>query len=668
MNTLLGAILEILFLIFLALLGMASIPDSMSGGQDEDRNVFVFLLSPIIGFAIWLACTCCLGMFLPYNRVFILAMFIIAVVFIYYKREKIYIPYNKGMWGFILAILAGSVFIIYAVLPLTTDNGIYFSMSAADNTIVCLINAIARDGLPPINPYLTNNGNLLPAYYHFGIFAFAAQPVIMCGVNSIVMGAVTNGLATFFVLSVAGAICYRLIRKNVVWVLIPIFFTISAPRMALERILPLQIQNVLYPHESFIGFFPFIGEVTFSPHSCTASALVILMMLFYTECIRCEDKKSKYQYAFLIGIAAAASFYNSAFVGILASVILALSAVVLYCLQKEFRTAINKSLIQHIVILLIAFIFSIAYILYLFARTGGGDSAITVGFLPAYGSISGIGIIGAILDFYLFLLPSNVGLFMLFALVAVFFKKVLPDTYFIKIARTFSCIVLASLFIVHSTALTNDYGWRMTEIPYIIGIITAVILSSKLFDYLSNKKKAYGYVMMLCCALLSFVLCEEVVATTEHVKVAGDSNKIFKDAVKGWDVIKAYTDDYDIVMSNPEAFADVSLRNESNNYQGVNYFSAYYADRYIVINDLLTTKTSFVGPQSFDEIDKLYNRMVKIFSGNVSTADVEFLATEQKVKALLVLAQDGLYNNEGALSEKYKLVDENEHYKVYVLK
>lgn len=75
-----------------------------------------------------------------------------------------------------------------------------------------------------------------------------------------------------------------------------------------------------------------------------------------------------------------------------------------------------------------------------------------------------------------------------------------------------------------------------------------------------------------------------------------------------------------------------------------------------------------VGPQTFDEIDELYNRMVNIFAGNVSTEDVEFLTTEQKVKALLVLAQDGLYSNEGKLTEKYKLVDANEHYKVYVLK
>lgn len=668
MNAILGVLLEVIFLIFFMILGMASIPNIMGKNQDEDRKVSTFLFSPLVGFAIWLAFTCCLGMFLPYNRVFLLVMFIIAVAFIYYRRKNLYIPTNKGMWVFVLVVLAISTFIIYAVLPLNTDNGIYFSMSAADNTRVCLVNSIVRKGLPPINPYLTYNGELLPVYYHFGLVAFAAQPVIVCGVNSITANAMTNGLATVFIMLIVGGICYRYIKSNLVWVFTSIFFMISAPRMALERILPVSLQNVLYPHESFIGFFPVIGEVTFSPHTIAASALTILMMYLYSECIRTEEAKIKYHYAVLVGIIGAGAFYNSVYGGILSSAILGLSAVVLYFIQKENRILVNKSLIQHIVIVAVVLLLSVSYVLYLFTRTGSGDGGFVIGFLPAYGNITGIRIIGAILDFYLFLLPSNVGVFMLFALVAIFVPKVLPDAYFIKIARTYTFIVLFSIFIVHSSALTNDYGWRMTEIPYIIGIITAVFLSCRLFNFLASKKKAYGYVMIFCCVLLIFVLGEEIVATTEHTEVPGNSNKVFKEAVKGWDVIKDYTDNDDIVMNNPEAFMDVSMRNESNNYQGVNYFSAYYADRHIVINDLLTTKTSFVGPQSFDEIDELYDRMVKIFSGDVNAEDVEFLATEQKVKALLVLAGDGLYSNEGSLSEKYELVDTNEYYKVYVLK
>ena len=668
MYFLLGVVLEVIFVIFFSLLGMASVPNVMDKSQDESRKISAFLFSPMIGFAIWLAFTCCLGMFLPYNRIFLLGMFIIAVIFIYYKREKLYLPNNKGMWGFILVVLVISAFIIFAVLPLTTNDGIYFSMSAADNTRVCLVNSIVREGLPPINPYLTYNGDLLPAYYHFGIFAFAAQPSIVLGVNSIVASAMTNGLAISFLMFIAGAICYRFIYSNKAFIFVSIFYMISAPHTVLERILPLSLQEVLYPHESFIGFFPLIGEVTFSPHSCTASALIILMIYLYAECIGTEDKKDRYHYAILIGLTAVASFYNSAYVGFLSAAILGLTAVILFCLRKEFRVLIRNSLIQHIVILIVALVFSIAYIRYLFLIPGSSEGGIVLGFLPAYGDISGLGIIGAILDFYLFLLPSNVGIFMLFALAAIFIPKVLPDAHFTRIVRTFIGIVLVSIFIVHSAALTNDYGWRMTEIPYIIGIITAVFICCKLFDYLSEKNRFYGYILIISCFLLVFAIGQEIVATTVHTKVPGDSNKVFKEAVEGWKVVREYTDADDIVMSNPEDFADVSLRNESNNYQGVNYFSAYYADRYIVINDLLTTKTSFVGPQTFEEIDDLYNRMVNIFAGNVSEEDVEFLATEQKVKALLVLAQDGLYSDEGALGKKYDLVDENRNYKVYVLR
>ena len=321
MYFLLGVVLEIIFIIFFSLLGMASVPNVMGRFQDESRKISVFLFSPMIGFAIWLAFTCCLGMFLPYNRIFLLVMLVIAVIFIYCKREKLYLPNNIGMWGFILVVLVISAFIIYAVLPLTTNDGIYFSMSAADNTRVCLVNSIVREGLPPINPYLTYNGDLLPAYYHFGILAFAAQPTIVLGVNSIVASAMTNGLAISFLMLMAGAICYRFIHNNKSFIFVSIFFMISAPHTVLERILPLSLQEVLYPHESFIGFFPLIGEVTFSPHSCTASALIILMMYLYAECISSEDKKDKYNYAILIGLIAAAAFYNSAYVGILSSVI-----------------------------------------------------------------------------------------------------------------------------------------------------------------------------------------------------------------------------------------------------------------------------------------------------------------------------------------------------------
>ena len=72
---------------------------------------------------------------------------------------------------FIIAGIIPSALVMYAVLPLVTADGIYFSASAADNTRVCLVNVIANEGLPPLNPFLTYNGELIQAYYHFGLIA-----------------------------------------------------------------------------------------------------------------------------------------------------------------------------------------------------------------------------------------------------------------------------------------------------------------------------------------------------------------------------------------------------------------------------------------------------------------------------------------------------------------
>ena len=90
------------------------------------------------------------------------------------------------------------------------------------------------------------------------------------------------------------------------------------------------------------------------------------MMYLYAECNRSEDVKNKYHYAVLIGIIGAAAFYNSVYGGILSSAILGLSVVVLYLIQKEIRTLVNKSLIQHIVIVAVVLLLSVSYVMYLF--------------------------------------------------------------------------------------------------------------------------------------------------------------------------------------------------------------------------------------------------------------------------------------------------------------
>lgn len=659
--------IEIVSLFFFILFGMALIPRRMSVLKEESDKCELFLLTPIIGFSVWESVTCFLGMYLPYSRIMLLLALAVSVGIIVYRRKQLFIPKDKVFWLFVLATILASLLIIFSVSPLHMNGGIYFCMPAADNTRVCLVNSIVANGLAPINPYLTYNGELLPAYYHFGLVALAAQPVIMFGLNSIAANTATCGLTLIFSVFICAAFAYKYSKKRISWLFALLAVHIGTMGAVFSAILPDFIIDALYPKAAFLGFFSFYSSIAFSPHGFMACITMILVMYLYSLMLDADDKAESIKLAVLIGFLAPSAFYNSIYGGILSAVVLAISAAILYVIKSGIREKINAKIIQHIIIVVIVLILSISYILYLFARTTSGGAGLALGLLPAFGNISGIKVIAAFFDFFLFLLPSNTGTMIFAVLMFIFIPRQFASDKFISIIRTFCIVCLGSVFFIHSSATTNDYGWRMVGIPNLVGTIIISLLFTRWYAYLSTKKKIYGVIPIAVCAVV-IVLCR---APIEEILIPvdlGADNIEFAEAIKGWEVVRSYTDKNDIVMCNPGAFMDVSMRNETNNYQGVNYFSAFYAGRYIVINDLLTTKTSFIGPQSFDEIDGLYNRMVNVFAGNVSAEDVEFLAVEQKVKALLVLAQDGLYSNEGSISEKYKLVDENEHYKVYVLK
>ena len=659
--------IEIVSLFFFTLFGMALIPRKMFALKEESDKCELFLLIPIIGFSVWESVTCFVGMFLPYNRTILLAALAVSVGIIIYRRKQLFIPKDRVFWLFVLATILASLLIIFSVSPIHMNGGIYFSMPAADNTRVCLVNSIVANGLTPTNPYLTYNGELLPAYYHFGLVALAAQPVIMFGLNSIAANTATCGLTLIFSVFICAAFAYRYSRKRISWLFALLAVHIGTMGAVFSMILPDFIIDALYPKAAFLGFFSFYSSIAFSPHSFMACITIILVMHLYSLLLDTDDKAESIKLAVLIGFLVPSAFYNSVYGGILSAVVLAISVVLLYVIKSEIREKINAKIIQHIIIVAVVLILSLSYVLHLFARTSSGGSGLALGLLPAFGNISGIKAAAAFIDFFLFLLPANTGTMIFAVLLFIFIPRQFASDKFISVVRTFCIVCLVSIFFIHSTAATNDYGWRMVGIPNLVGTVIISLLFTRWYSYLSAKKKIYGMFPIIVCTIV-IVLCR---APIEEILIPvdlGDTNIEFAEAIKGWEVVRSYTDKSDIVMCNPEAFMDVSMRNETNNYQGVNYFSAFYAERYIAINDLLTTKTSFVGPQSFDEIDELYNRMVNIFAGNVSVEDVEFLAVEQKVKALLVLAQDGLYSNEGALREKYELVDENENYKVYVLK
>ena len=66
-----------------------------------------------------------------------------------------------------------------------------------------------------------------------------------------------------------------------------------------------------------------------------------------------------------------------------------------------------------------------------------------------------------------------------------------------------------------------------------------------------------------------------------------------------------------------------------------------------------------------DRIDELHSRVSEFFEGNPTEEEVDYFADTEKVKAIFVVKQDGLYTNEGSIRSRYPQMIEGRNYKIY---
>ena len=67
-----------------------------------------------------------------------------------------------------------------------------------------------------------------------------------------------------------------------------------------------------------------------------------------------------------------------------------------------------------------------------------------------------------------------------------------------------------------------------------------------------------------------------------------------------------------------------------------------------------------------DRLQRLRQTVTSFFAGNLTAEETDYIVDVQKVKALLVTPQDGLYYHEGALRGRYPRLIEGKNFKVYL--
>lgn len=142
-------------------------------------KISLFLLTPILGFALWLGISGFLAFACPFNRVTVfILLLLVGLLIIAFRNKLLYFKEVFGVkkiFGYIVLIVLSSLLLIYIIVPGNIDGGIYFRIGDYDHARVALVDSIINNGLPIKSPFISHNGELVSCAYHVGTHIVMAE-------------------------------------------------------------------------------------------------------------------------------------------------------------------------------------------------------------------------------------------------------------------------------------------------------------------------------------------------------------------------------------------------------------------------------------------------------------------------------------------------------------
>ena len=649
-------------LLFCLAIGLAALPDSLVKQNGGRERLVYFLISPLVGFTVWMLSINFLSMSLQFNRAMAIAVLAGLAGFVIRQRKKLYFVRDKYCLGFMASTMFFSIVLIYDVYPYILDGGLYFPISAHDHSRIALVDSLVKNGFPLCSPWVTDDGNFIPVAYHFGIHVLMAQLVAVFNTDCLFTCATVVGLTCGITMMALGAITVWLAGDSRSLM----FLLLLCASDKFEKGIVHPFVELFVRDSQVFGFWSFVNNAIWGPHHIVAAVMVILIIFSFDKMLDSREKADKGKFAVLIGVSAAASVHCSVYSGGFAAALLAVVALILCGFDKRFRGEVYQHRFYIGGAIIIAAGLSAVFIRYLL-KYSGASASLVWGIMPQLkydGSL--LAAVSLIPLVYLVLFPIRLGMGYIFGAVACLLTRTLPDIRFVKLCRYYILFIMAIIFVVHSSIYSNDFGWRVSNPAVFLLMCFGAVLLLRLYERLKKKAKPAAY---LFAALLIASDAYFITGSLDLIFFGPDANtneehKEYAEVMEGWRVIRENTDGQDLVLSNPDTYGDFNppLGDVVGNY----HFS-YFARRYSPMGDYSYAKTSGVR-MGVDRVIKLHDKIARFFAGGPSAEEVAYIAEVQKVKAILVTPRDGLYNNEGALRTKYPRLKAGPHYKVYLTK
>lgn len=554
-----------------------------------------------------------------------------------------------------------------SVVPQPVGKGVEFGHPIFDHSKTAIVDAIARDGLPPPNPFFTGpeinsrpTGGILVYYYGWHLTAAHAR---LLGVSALEADIALTYVTALAWLCLTGWVAAGLSRSRwAAWWVLAIALTASL-RPAIDFTLGPFLPKLLVPEH---GLETWLIQSAWVPQHVFSTVCGVLGVLFAVLCM--SKSPCGWIPPVVGGLTTASAYICSAWVGGLglAAVFATMMLVTLRFDGVDFKRDIRR--LVSVAGLFATASMAAAVFLAQHATVARDRSTVSLRLFPVLSTATDLrGNVLNVVGYWIILLPIEFGFAYVLTGMALRHLRRPPFSHDASLSRALTICAIVPLLVAalsHSTIANNDLGWRVVLISVFgMTVLSAVYADRAMAGLISESA------FRCTAALAATLLVPAALAGLQFAQRAGLSSRLygaerpaaveFVREPELWEAVRAVTLPDEVVVNNPLHAAEITP-------WPANLGWALFGDRRHCAAgwELLRAYAPHLGPE---KARRLHDWLSAVFAGNVTAEDLRVLEEQHDCATLVVVPSDGLWGHPILDSNPYyRLVDESPNfYRLY---
>jgi hypothetical protein len=632
--------------------------------RDALPRVLALGAAPVIGWAVFSAATLPLLMLIGFSSraLLVLAVLCLALAVASLLRQSAAFEADTGAkpWPLtaagILALLL-ALLLALALLPKYSGTGVHLADPIFDHSKIAIIDAMTRQGLPPVNPVFGEAGAAGRLVYYYLWHFSAAELALPLHISGWEADIGLTWFTAFASLTLMMAVAVWLSKKAAAAILVVALAAGASLREALSFVFG---NYTLRPflHEP-TGFAGWLLQSAWVPQHLMAASCAIVAMLLIVESVQ---RPTLLRLA-ILALVVAAGFESSAFVGGVTFAIAAgVAAPFLFAaIEKQRRLAVAASLAAAAIV---AIVFTAPFIRDQFGTVAAreGSSPIVIHHFEVLGEMFPQSL-RRVLDlpaYWLILLPLEfpaafiAGVISLIAMLRS--AKAVPEKVAVRLLVVLAATGLSISWLLASTVGdNNDLGLRAV-LPAVM-----ILIAGAAAGILAVPSRTWR-VVIATAAFAGLVLSLTDTAAMIYSNLRGTpaaDAAVFAQTPELWSAVRRHAAPNARVANNPLFLADLTPWPANVSWALLADRSSCFAGRELAI------PFAPLPPQRREAIN---NQFIRVFTGRGTAQDIDDLAMKYGCDVVVVTPQDGAWRSDPfATSGDYRLAESREdRWRIYV--